>query len=120
MCTLATFSTPHIGITNSGSKLVKASLKVWTRITKHMALKQMHLADALDIKDTYLMALSNYEVLCGSCRDLAGSKISCSSLHTKTIMCLMSQQESSMDPGLLKSKATGKDLKRWSIISSRV
>lgn len=61
---LVTFGTPHLGITNSSSKLVKTSLQVLSKITKHVALRQMHLADASDIKDTYLMTLSTYEVNC--------------------------------------------------------
>ncbi len=62
MQSLVTFGTPHLGCTNLSSVLVKSGMKVWLKVSQHVALKQMIVEDAADIRDSFLMSLSSYEV----------------------------------------------------------
>jgi Putative serine esterase (DUF676) len=63
MKTLVTFATPHLGCISGQSALVNSGLKFLSKISTHKALHQMSLSDASEIKDTFLMALSNYDVV---------------------------------------------------------
>lgn len=65
MQSLVTFGTPHLGCTNLSSVLVKSGMKVWLKVSKHEALRQMVVEDAPDIRDSFLMSLSSYEVRAG-------------------------------------------------------
>jgi hypothetical protein len=62
MGSLVTFGTPHLGCI-TGSGLVKTGIKFWAKYSKHLALRQMSMLDAQDIKDSFLMNLSTYEGL---------------------------------------------------------
>ena len=56
------FATPHLGCSNGSSTLVKIGLKMFSSFMGHKCLNQMGLSDA-DLKDCFLMRLSNYKGL---------------------------------------------------------
>ena len=62
MKSLITFGTPHLGCSTNPSSIVKTGMKVWSKVSKHVALRQMVLEDTIDVRDSFLMALSTYEV----------------------------------------------------------
>lgn len=59
MHTIATLMTPHIGIASIGqSSLMRAGVDIYSRVSSHMAVKQMSLRDAKNPKDCYLVKLA--------------------------------------------------------------
>ena len=59
METLATLMTPHLGITDiCHGKVTGFGAKIYSKVTKHEALRQMVMGDARDPKDSFLFKLS--------------------------------------------------------------
>lgn len=56
-----TFGTPHLGVANGSSFLVRLGMKVFSSFVSHKSLNQMSLSDKSELKDCYLFKLSSYE-----------------------------------------------------------
>lgn len=57
-----TFCSPHLGCWYGGSSTVRFGMKCWLKLCEHKAVNQMLLRDAPEVSESYIDALSGYEV----------------------------------------------------------